>query len=357
MDTNSSFLKKLVVGALSLAPPIRAGCAECPTRRADAAAGENRATGVVRPDSKVNPPAPVTCLTASGVLDVCINGTLGAIIHGSGYVTSGVYEGGITATGSGGQNCDLTFATPSGGGSRRRSRCPARTPSPLVPRSSSRRLVKAIPRRRPRQPFRTGPRPERPASITTKLDDPLTLSGVSFLATTEIDPSPVTYSATTASYQPPLKVGITFAANPNSANPIPLTCGATAPQASVTFTVNNSADNGYDTVGVGNCTFDSLITAAFTATLAMPPNTVPAPLPFPFSATLETSPGNASSGTYTIENGTFAGDSTTLAIGGGTTIATQCPGCTAEPATYAGSPGTMAFTAIKAAPRNSRPLQ
>ncbi len=219
---------------------------------------------------------------------------MGAVLHGSGYVTSGAYTGGIIATGTGGQTCDLTFSTPSGG-----------TAATATVALSSLNTISTTPPPTinivtPGKNYTSAPTTAAvssgtaictgTASVTTKLDDPLGLSGVPYLATTVLDPQNVTYSPSTDTYG---GLTIYFTGTPYNPNSLTLDCG---PTASVTAVSNNSADNGYDTLSVGNCTFHSIITAGFTATLAMPANTFPAPLPFPFSARMETSPNTASSG-------------------------------------------------------------
>lgn len=143
--------------------------------------------------------------------------------------------------------------------------------------------------------------------------DPLGLNGATFTATTGVNPVGVAYNPSSVTY-----TGLTFTL---TADGIALTCtGATA-----TVTLNNSADGGNDTFGLGNCNLPA--GATFAATLAFPPKTLPSPIPLAFSGGIIASPVAASTGIYVV-----GGQSSILGIAGATTaICKSCPTLTLTP--------------------------
>ena len=281
-------------------------------------------------------------LAASPVVNVAITGTLGPVIGGSGGVTSGSYVSGITgATGSSGETCLLSITGAGGSGA---------TATVGFIGTNELGTLLTIETAGTKYSFTSPPTTATVISggtgscplggsitVTTKVDDPLGLNNASFQATTALNPVGVTYGGSTINYN---NLNILFC-TPNCTSPVlSLPCsGATG-----TFTINDGTDGGNDTFTVSNCTFHSIVTAAFTAKIAFPPTTIPAPIPLAFTTGLVNSPNTDSQGTYTITSaGTLQGVATILGISG--SLATTCANCPAESLAYTGAPGNLTFTA------------
>lgn len=257
-------------------------------------------------------------LLAQPTMTVSLAGTLGPYITGAGRLTGGTYISGVTATGTTGQTCLLTFATP-----------PTGTAATGILTFSGTTLGTVIEfatadggnggdgysfSSPPTQATASvgGPKPATScsgtATVTTLVDDPLKLNGTSFTGTITANPVGVTYSAGSVSYP----VSVTLAAGGFT-----LPCTGTS-----TVTVNNASDGGNDTLSLSGCSFLGG-SISFTTTIAVPSGTFPSPIPLAFgTANLVTSPDTASSGTYA-----GGGDSTTLGIKG--TISAACSNCPA----------------------------
>src|ERR1022692_3732891 len=271
-------------------------------------------------------------------LSVTITGTLGNVIGGSGYITKpGKYVSGITATGSKGQYCMISYS----GGSTAATAKVVLSGTNTIASPTTISLADLV---TPGSGYNDASPPvlatasNGTATCTGSsvavngvlVDDPLSLSENSFQSTATLNPVGVTYNATSITYS-----GLTLTLTDFTLGGLTLSCsGATA-------TVAVSTGSG--TLNFGSCTFTPTIgTAAFVSTITFPGGTVPAPIPLPFGpVSVVTSPPAASSGTYTLESGSiFNGDATTIAIGPATITAT-CSGCPTESLTPA---GPLSFT-------------
>jgi uncharacterized protein (TIGR03437 family) len=270
----------------------------------------------------------VAGLFAQPALKVTISGTLGQVLGGSGGVVSGTYVSGLSAaTGTSGGFCTISISGTGGSGG-----------TAEVTFISTNTLNTVLTMETPGSGYSLSSPPTTatltgsgggascgtagaPVTITSKVDDPLGLSGVPFTATTSLNPVGVTYNATSVTYT---GLDISF-----SAGPLTLPCNG----AQGVLTLNDGTDGGNDTFTVSKCNFVSIIDAAFTAKIAFVPGTIPAPLPLAFSAGLVTSPATASQGTYTVTSGTDTGVATVLAISGSvTTVCSDCPAVSMNPA-------------------------
>jgi len=276
-------------------------------------------------------------LLAQPLLNVTIAGKLGPILGGSGGVVSGNYTSGITATGAAGQTCVLDITGTGGSGATATVELTGtNTIAPgtiLVVTAPGKGYSQTSPPTAATVATGSATSCTGSAVITTKVDDPLNLNGVAFTATTSLDPVGVTFNPTQIVYN-----GLSFTF---TAGPLQVPCS----NATATFTIKDSTDNGLDTLGVTNCTLKSLITAAFQAKVGFAAGTIPAPLPLPFTAALIASPDTDSQGTYTVESGGLVGVSTTLGITG--TVTNVCPstGANACPAETLTPSSLQPFTA------------
>jgi uncharacterized protein (TIGR03437 family) len=272
----------------------------------------------------------VLCLSMAGgllaqpTLTVTINGTLGPWLSGSGEITTpGAYVSGVTATGTKGQYCVLTYVGSGSGATAKLLLSATNTPdvgtiaaSDLLTVGSGYNGV-------------TPPTSATAASGTAtcsgtavltgvKVDDSIGLSGGTFTGTTTIDPVGLSYTGGTATYSAAVNLSV-------PSFPSGLNCTAT-------ITVKTPT-SGNDTI-LSNCTFSAL-TTEFSSTVALPAGTLPAAVPLAFPVT-DIVGGDASTATYTPTVGsTFDGDTTTLGIGveAVSTISGACPssGATACP--------------------------
>jgi len=266
----------------------------------------------------------VGLFAADPAITTTISGTLGSVLGGSGAVVSATYESGGTVQGSAGQFCELAFSN--GGGSGASGRVRLTGMNSIASGAKLDELVYG-------SGYTTAPTQATfvqytgsgtaatctgTATVQTKINDPLSLSGTSFSASiTGIDPVGVSYNANSITYNN-LTASVTVLG-------FPLQCSS----ASSTVSVNNVLDGGYDTLTLGNCNTTILgLSGSFTSTIAVPAGTFPAPIPIPFGPTsLVTSPASASEGTYTVTaNGSTA--STTLGVQG--TVGVGCSGCPSE---------------------------
>ena len=277
-------------------------------------------------------------LLAQPTLTVTINGTLGPWISGSGEITTaGAYVSGVTATGSKGQYCTLTYVGSSGGSGATAKLLLSATNTPSVGTIAASDLLT----------FGSGYNGVTPPTSATassgtatcsgtavltgvKVDDSIGLSGGTFTGTTTIDPVGLAYSGSTGSYSAAVNLSV-------PSFPGGLDCTAT-----ITVTTPSS---GNDTI-LTNCQFAALKTN-FSSTVALPGGTLPAAVPLAFPVT-DVIGSDASTATYTPTSGsTFDGDTTTLGIGveAVSTISGACPstGATACP-TETLTPTTLPFS-------------
>ena len=291
------------------------------------------------------------CLCAAGgllaqpAMNVIINGNLGPYISGSGEITTpGIYQSGITATGTSQfQYCIITYTggtTPATAkvylGSNFGTNKPILGPETI----STSSLTAPGAGYNYFSPPTTATVSNGTATSCTgssivlsgvKIDDTLSLNSGSFTATTTLNPVGVTYSPSSYTYS---NQSVLF-----SAGIAQLTCNAT-----VVVTLNDATDGGNDTLAL-SCVFAAGNTA-FTSKIAFLAGSIPAPVPLAFSANIVSSPDTASEATYTPGTGsTFNGDATTLGITG--TISAACgTGATACPTESLTPPGPLAFTAV-----------
>ncbi len=256
-------------------------------------------------------------------LTVTINGKLGPILPGSsGRVTSGTYESGGTFSGTG--TCIFTFAAPAAGtgatgvltltGSAPTAGTPIKfdtadggnggngysSPPTSATLSGGTATCSGT------------------AAVTTKLDDPLGLSGVTFTATAAVNPVGAVYNPSSVS----APVTLTLKEGGFS-----LPCSATA---------TSSIGASQDTITVSGCSVSLLgESGTFSTTIALPAGSLVSPIPLAFSASLLNEP--SSTATYTA-----ASDTTVLGITGSgpvTAVCSSCPSLTGVPT------GGLTFTA------------
>jgi len=274
-------------------------------------------------------------LQAQPTLNVSVTGTLGSVIGGSGFITTGgKYESGITATGTKGQYCLITYNGGTNGTAKVILNATYTTPT-AVPGPITIALPDLV-------TYGTGYSDTNPPTTATAsngtatcsgtatltgvlVDDPLGLHGNSFGTTSPINPVGIGYSPSSIEYP-----GLTLTLTDFSQAGLTLSC--TNAEATVT------ASSGGDSLSFGSCTFTPKIgTATFVSTLTFPGGSLPAPIPMAFSAAI--APG--SNGTYTLESGSvFNGDASEIGIGG--TITATCSGCPTESLTPT---GPLSFTA------------
>lgn len=267
-------------------------------------------------------------LWAQPTLTTTFTGQLGAILSGNGAVTSGTYSSGITATGSAGQYCVISFTNGGGTGATAQVKLSGTniiTSGALLINFDYGTGYTTPPTTATVISGGTASCDGSSVSVTTKLNDPLSLSGQAFQAiVTGLNPVGVTYNANSITYN-----GVTVQL---TAAGIPLTCT----NASATITNNNAADGGNDTLALSNCNLSVAgINGTFSSTVAVAPGTLPAPIPLAFTTVpMVISPATASSGTYVLNTAGSPPASTTLALNGG--VKAECANCTTETLSPAG---------------------
>jgi uncharacterized repeat protein (TIGR03803 family) len=162
-------------------------------------------------------------------------------------------------------------------------------------------------------------------------NDPLGLNGQSLSVTANINPVGVTFNPSSITYW---QLAFTI-----TTKGMRWTCT----QASATITIANPAEQGNDTLVVGNCKLSN--GTDFQLTAAFAPHTLPAPIPLAFTAALLTAK-HSSRATYKIR-----GQSTSLGISGHTqSECAKCPALTLGPAT--GLIFTVPFGGSRPPPQN-----